>query len=218
MASTGPKPTPNAQAMMMVLWCKYIRRLVPFSFLSLHDASRYLRARKFVPQDAFAQFKDTEKWRKDNNLDALYEKIEIKDYQEARSVVCRTEDKPLILLLISFLVPTMDWPSRSPRHSRLSLRGRKVGLEEDDCLFPSNLQVQGQRSLTIQDAPAFCSLRKFDPFRDAPVFSCSWETESRNTGRSIQQHRRYFSRRLEAVLEPQKSHAGCKSACHCPLP
>ncbi|KAI4244552.1 MAG: hypothetical protein L6R42_010438 [Xanthoria sp. 1 TBL-2021] len=47
---------------------------------------RYLRARKFVPQDAFVQFKDTEKWRKDNNLDALYEKIDIQDYQEARSV------------------------------------------------------------------------------------------------------------------------------------
>ncbi|KAL8711683.1 MAG: hypothetical protein Q9220_003854 [cf. Caloplaca sp. 1 TL-2023] len=47
---------------------------------------RYLRARKFVPQDAFIQFKDTEKWRKDNHLDALYEKIEIHDYQEARSV------------------------------------------------------------------------------------------------------------------------------------
>ncbi|KAL8725044.1 MAG: hypothetical protein Q9181_006561 [Wetmoreana brouardii] len=47
---------------------------------------RYLRARKFVPQDAFVQFKDTEIWRKDNNLDALYEKIDIQDYQEARSV------------------------------------------------------------------------------------------------------------------------------------
>lgn len=47
---------------------------------------RYLRARKFVPQDAFAQFKDTEIWRKDNDLDALYEKIDIHDYQEARSV------------------------------------------------------------------------------------------------------------------------------------
>ncbi|KAL8696629.1 MAG: hypothetical protein Q9224_002696 [Gallowayella concinna] len=41
---------------------------------------------KFVPQDAFLQFKDTEKWRQDNNLDALYEKIDIQDYQEARSV------------------------------------------------------------------------------------------------------------------------------------
>ncbi|KAL8760858.1 MAG: hypothetical protein Q9184_002968 [Pyrenodesmia sp. 2 TL-2023] len=47
---------------------------------------RFLRARKFVPQDAFAQFKDTEIWRRENNLDALYEKIEIRDYQEARSV------------------------------------------------------------------------------------------------------------------------------------
>ncbi|KAL9599892.1 MAG: hypothetical protein Q9219_003525 [cf. Caloplaca sp. 3 TL-2023] len=47
---------------------------------------RYLRARRFVPQDALAQFKDTEIWRKENNLVALYERIEIKDYQEARSV------------------------------------------------------------------------------------------------------------------------------------
>lgn len=47
---------------------------------------RYLRARKFVVQDAFEQFRDTEVWRKDNNLEALYEKIEIQDYQQARSV------------------------------------------------------------------------------------------------------------------------------------
>ncbi|KAL8788752.1 MAG: hypothetical protein Q9195_007159 [Heterodermia aff. obscurata] len=47
---------------------------------------RYLRARKFVPQDAFQQFSDTEKWRKDNDLEALYEKIDVHDYQEARSV------------------------------------------------------------------------------------------------------------------------------------
>ncbi|MCJ1426075.1 hypothetical protein MMC29_003977 [Sticta canariensis] len=47
---------------------------------------RYLRARKFVPQDAFVQFKDTEIWRRENKLDELYEKIDINDYQEARSV------------------------------------------------------------------------------------------------------------------------------------
>ncbi|MCJ1426343.1 hypothetical protein MMC29_004246 [Sticta canariensis] len=47
---------------------------------------RYLRARKFVPQDAFVQFKDTEIWRTENKLDELYEKIDINDYQEARSV------------------------------------------------------------------------------------------------------------------------------------
>lgn len=48
---------------------------------------RFLRARKFSPQDAFVQFKDTEIWRRDNKLDALYENIDIQDYLEARSVV-----------------------------------------------------------------------------------------------------------------------------------
>ena len=48
---------------------------------------RYLRARKFVPRDALAQFNDTEQWRKFNNLEALYEQIDISDYREARGVV-----------------------------------------------------------------------------------------------------------------------------------
>lgn len=42
-----------------------------------------------MPEDALQQFADTEKWRKDNNLEALYERIDIHDYQEARSVVGR---------------------------------------------------------------------------------------------------------------------------------
>ena len=46
-----------------------------------------------MPQDAFAQFKDTEIWRKENDLDALYEKIDIRDYQEARSVVSGSSPK-----------------------------------------------------------------------------------------------------------------------------
>ena len=61
--------------------------LAPSAHRWMIFSSRYLRARKFVPQDAFAQFKDTEIWRKENDLDALYEKIDIRDYQEARSVV-----------------------------------------------------------------------------------------------------------------------------------
>ncbi|KAI4183347.1 MAG: hypothetical protein LQ346_006360 [Caloplaca aetnensis] len=51
-----------------------------------HRASHDDGTLVFVPQEAFAQFKDTENWRKENNLDALYEKIDIRDYQEARSV------------------------------------------------------------------------------------------------------------------------------------
>ncbi|KAG8529898.1 uncharacterized protein KY384_005379 [Bacidia gigantensis] len=57
--------------------------------LASHDDAqlvRFLRARRFVPQDAFIQFKDTELWRKENDLQALYEKIDIKDYRESRGV------------------------------------------------------------------------------------------------------------------------------------
>ncbi|CAD6573490.1 MAG: hypothetical protein ASARMPRED_006094 [Alectoria sarmentosa] len=45
---------------------------------------RFLRARKFVPQDAFTQFKDTEIWRKKYELDELYENIDIHEYQAMR--------------------------------------------------------------------------------------------------------------------------------------
>lgn len=45
---------------------------------------RYLRARKFSPQEAFVQFKDTEIWRKENQLDSLYESIDIQEYQALR--------------------------------------------------------------------------------------------------------------------------------------
>ncbi|KAF2207388.1 hypothetical protein CERZMDRAFT_23613, partial [Cercospora zeae-maydis SCOH1-5] len=45
---------------------------------------RYLRARKFVPQDAFGQFSATEDWRKENQLDTLYETIDIEEYEATR--------------------------------------------------------------------------------------------------------------------------------------
>ncbi|KAH7085604.1 CRAL-TRIO domain-containing protein [Paraphoma chrysanthemicola] len=45
---------------------------------------RYLRARRFVPQEAFKQFKDTEDWRKENKLDLIFETIEIEEYEQTR--------------------------------------------------------------------------------------------------------------------------------------
>lgn len=45
---------------------------------------RYLRARKFVPQEAFNQFKDTEDWRKENQLDTLYDTIDVEEYEATR--------------------------------------------------------------------------------------------------------------------------------------
>jgi len=45
---------------------------------------RYLRARKFNPQEAFGQLKDTEDWRTENQLEKLYDTIDIDEYDRAR--------------------------------------------------------------------------------------------------------------------------------------
>ncbi|KAK3715534.1 hypothetical protein LTR37_007022 [Vermiconidia calcicola] len=45
---------------------------------------RYLRARKFIPSEAFTQFKDTEDWRKEHQLDKLYDTIDIHEYDQTR--------------------------------------------------------------------------------------------------------------------------------------
>ncbi|KAJ7639364.1 CRAL-TRIO domain-containing protein [Roridomyces roridus] len=55
---------------------------------SLNEAAllRYLRARKFVVNDALAQLKDTEQWRETNKLDELYDTFDVDVYEEARKV------------------------------------------------------------------------------------------------------------------------------------
>ncbi|KAJ5146351.1 uncharacterized protein N7515_000915 [Penicillium bovifimosum] len=45
---------------------------------------RFLRARRFETEPAWAQFKDTEDWRKDNAIEALYENISVDSYEAAR--------------------------------------------------------------------------------------------------------------------------------------
>jgi hypothetical protein len=48
---------------------------------------RFLRARRFDVEGAWTQFKDTEDWRKDNAIDALYENIGVDSYEAARRMV-----------------------------------------------------------------------------------------------------------------------------------
>ncbi|KAL3457195.1 CRAL-TRIO domain-containing protein [Aspergillus heterothallicus] len=45
---------------------------------------RFLRARRFDVNGAWGQFKDTEDWRKENAIEALYENIEVDSYEAAR--------------------------------------------------------------------------------------------------------------------------------------
>lgn len=46
-----------------------------------------MRARKFHVEGAWGQFKDTEDWRKDNAIEALYENIGVDSYEAARRMV-----------------------------------------------------------------------------------------------------------------------------------
>ncbi|KAF3479689.1 CRAL/TRIO domain-containing protein [Arthroderma uncinatum] len=54
-----------------------------------HDDStllRFLRARRFDVNGALAQFQSTEEWRKENDIDALYENFDVDSYEQARRV------------------------------------------------------------------------------------------------------------------------------------
>lgn len=65
------------------------------------SSRRYLRARKFVPSEAFGQFKDTEDWRKENQLEKLYNTIDIGEYEQTRVLVGSSHrDKSVNLLTL----------------------------------------------------------------------------------------------------------------------
>lgn len=48
---------------------------------------RFLRARRWVVLDAYKQFKETEDWREANQLDVLYDSIDLDAYEQSRRLV-----------------------------------------------------------------------------------------------------------------------------------
>lgn len=46
-----------------------------------------MRARRFVPQEAYKQFKDTEDWRKENHLSEIFNTIETEEFEQTRRLV-----------------------------------------------------------------------------------------------------------------------------------
>lgn len=72
--------------MMTRRYCKSARGEIILQYADCSDR-RFLRARRFVGSDAFTQFKDTEDWRKANQLVELYETIDLEHYEETRQLV-----------------------------------------------------------------------------------------------------------------------------------
>ncbi|KAI1818391.1 CRAL/TRIO domain-containing protein [Poronia punctata] len=50
---------------------------------------RFLRARKWVPKDAYGQFEATEKWRSGNEIEKLYDTIDVDLYEASRKLYPR---------------------------------------------------------------------------------------------------------------------------------
>lgn len=49
--------------------------------------SRFLRARRFVAADALILFCDSEKWRKDEKIDEVYDHFDVDEYEQCRKLV-----------------------------------------------------------------------------------------------------------------------------------
>lgn len=90
-ASDGQPPSHSDAVLLYVL---PVACFPPVSVPVLPCHRRFLRARRFIPKDAQQQFQDTEKWRKVNEIDKVYENIDIENYDEARRLVS-TPTQPL---------------------------------------------------------------------------------------------------------------------------
>jgi hypothetical protein len=76
----------------------------------LTSSRRYLRARRFVPADAYSQFKDTEDWRKANQLEALYETIDLEHFEETRRLVCLCPAYHITSMILKYMHSTHNGP------------------------------------------------------------------------------------------------------------
>lgn len=79
--------------------------------------SRFLRARRWVVQDAYKQFSDTEQWRAANHLDVLYSTIDLDAYEQSRRLVRETRVQPVFQVTAADqeLLQYPQWTGRRDR-------------------------------------------------------------------------------------------------------
>lgn len=92
-----PTPTPRLLALFLPSLLHPLRPLallapsLPLPLLyaptRTEPPSRFLRARKFAIEPAYDQLVSTDKWRRDNRIEALYEQIDVDEYDKTRRLV-----------------------------------------------------------------------------------------------------------------------------------
>ena len=128
-----------------------------------------MRARRFVPQEAFKQFKDTEDWRKENKLDEIFETIEVEEFEQTRRLVQN------VLMLVtatsdSLAVSPMARSTRQARHSALPVRSCAAEHEEHIRIREELGQIEDDAAQRPdQECPVVRAVRIADQIRDAAV-------------------------------------------------
>ncbi|KAF2149920.1 CRAL/TRIO domain-containing protein [Myriangium duriaei CBS 260.36] len=131
---------------------------------------RYVRARRWNVQDAFTQFKDTEDWRKKNQIDKLYDRIDIGEYDVGRKLYPQwtgRRDKRGIPLYV-FEVSTLT----SKAVAAFENASHKPG-EVESNLPPKMLRLFALYENLCNFALPLCSMVPNRPYTQTPVSQSS---------------------------------------------
>lgn len=127
----------------------------------VRDPSRFLRARKFDVQGAYAQFTSAEDWRRTERIDQLYDSFSLPEFEMARQLypqwTGRRDNSGLPVYV--FEVASLTKEKTDPYSKDSSrLEPRIVALYEvrehggpRSCLFPARTRTDSRFSIFLPD-------------------------------------------------------------------
>ncbi|UNI16832.1 hypothetical protein JDV02_003230 [Purpureocillium takamizusanense] len=131
---------------------------------------RFLRARRWVVEDAYRQFKDTEDWREANSIDTLYKTIELDAYEQSRRLYPQwtgRRDRRGIPLYV-FEIKTLDSKTVA-EYERLGAKSTFSEAKTDGKTPPGLLRLFALYENLTRFAQPFCTQLKDRESPDVPI-------------------------------------------------
>ncbi|EFY99862.1 CRAL/TRIO domain protein [Metarhizium robertsii] len=131
---------------------------------------RYLRARRWVVEDAYKQFKDTEDWRSANHIDTLYRTIELDAYEQSRRLYPQwtgRRDRRGIPLYV-FEIKNLDSKTVS-EYERLGAKSTFSDAQTDGKTTPGLLRLFALYENLTRFSQPFCTQLTDREFPDVPI-------------------------------------------------